>query len=536
MRVVDLFCGAGGFSEGFRQAGFDIIFGVDIWRPALLTFIANQSTAKTVGRNIKEISILPDHEFDSVIPDSEIIIGSPPCVDFSHSNKSGKADKTKGIELIKSFFRIVARKKFKKNSILKYWLFENVPNVQSFVQSQYSAKDLDLTGDFILIVKNGKDKVFDAQMFGVPSRRKRYICGEFLEPSQEETALENIPLRKILELLGEPCTKIDNLVIDPNYPTFTMPAKKITDYHYIQKLARFEWETAKRLKLDKGYMGRMTFPEDIDKPSRTIMATMTLSARESMIFSYGLEEYRGPTIREIASLMSFPIDYIFFGDSIRLKYRLVGNAVPPKLSYRFAKSIALKEGMEVPNSYISINHRNLESYINFNFKEIPLNQETNILPTRRFKYHIPYMKIHQFRVELTNHHSDFKEKKFKWDVEIHWSQGPAAKIFLPKIDCLDFLAYELLSMENFINLWRNKISKAAVFQKIYCLKLVEREEQGLIGPLELLDIIKQYLDGLDGKFNFDRKISIKESPYPLPLKIAMGYFVLSNLVSLMAKE
>ncbi|MDR3575078.1 MAG: hypothetical protein P4L50_14555, partial [Anaerolineaceae bacterium] len=53
-------------------------------------------------------------------------------------------------------------------------------------------------------------------------------------------------------------------------------------------------------------------------PSRTILATMTLGARESMIFSYGTDKYRGPTIREVASLMSFPIDYIFFHLSLFL--------------------------------------------------------------------------------------------------------------------------------------------------------------------------------------------------------------------------
>ena len=39
--VLDLFCGAGGFSEGFRQQGFDIVLGVDNWQPAIDTFNHN---------------------------------------------------------------------------------------------------------------------------------------------------------------------------------------------------------------------------------------------------------------------------------------------------------------------------------------------------------------------------------------------------------------------------------------------------------------------------------------------------------------
>lgn len=38
MKVVDFFCGGGGFSEGFRQAGFDIVFAVDKWEPAIITY------------------------------------------------------------------------------------------------------------------------------------------------------------------------------------------------------------------------------------------------------------------------------------------------------------------------------------------------------------------------------------------------------------------------------------------------------------------------------------------------------------------
>lgn len=41
LTVIDFFCGAGGFSEGFKQQGFDIIQGVDNWKPAIDTFNHN---------------------------------------------------------------------------------------------------------------------------------------------------------------------------------------------------------------------------------------------------------------------------------------------------------------------------------------------------------------------------------------------------------------------------------------------------------------------------------------------------------------
>ena len=72
----------------------------------------------------------------------------------------------------------------------------------------------------------------------------------------------------------------------------------------------------------------MSFPEKLERPSRTVMATMSASTRESIIFdstdSNGKHiGYRLPTIREISTFMSFPINYQFEGKSESNKYRLV---------------------------------------------------------------------------------------------------------------------------------------------------------------------------------------------------------------------
>lgn len=113
MKVIDIFCGAGGFSEGFRQAGFEVIWGVDKWEPAVITHRANHPSSQTVMDDVERLSLLPDEEFNEMVPDAEVIIGSPPCVAFSNSNRSGKGDKAEGMRLIEAFLRIVARKKWK---------------------------------------------------------------------------------------------------------------------------------------------------------------------------------------------------------------------------------------------------------------------------------------------------------------------------------------------------------------------------------------------------------------------------------------
>src|ERR1044071_3413838 len=137
LKVIDFFCGGGGFSEGFRQAGFDVIWAVDLWQPAVDTHSENHPDCETIKDDIIRLSELPDEEFHNIVPDSEVIIGSPPCTAFSNSNKSGKGDKSKGIALFEAYLRVIARKKFKPNSILRYWILENVPKVSSYIQESY---------------------------------------------------------------------------------------------------------------------------------------------------------------------------------------------------------------------------------------------------------------------------------------------------------------------------------------------------------------------------------------------------------------
>ena len=128
LKVADFFCGGGGFSEGFRQAGFNIVFAVDKWAPAVATYKGNKPDVTVVQDDILRISKLPDAEFEKLVPDTEVIVGSPPCQSFSHSNKSGNADKAIGIKLIEAYLRIIARKNEMNRVLpatLMSWIFFN---------------------------------------------------------------------------------------------------------------------------------------------------------------------------------------------------------------------------------------------------------------------------------------------------------------------------------------------------------------------------------------------------------------------------
>ncbi len=139
--VIVLFSGCGGFSEGFRQAGFNIIYANDVWGVALQSHKLNHPEANHVLGDIRELD-----EF----PEASIVIGSPPCQNFSKAN-TGK-NEIIGLELVKEFERVV--KKVKPD----YWVWENVPSVKKYYHNSC---------------------ILDAYDFGLPQHRKRCFVSNF---------------------------------------------------------------------------------------------------------------------------------------------------------------------------------------------------------------------------------------------------------------------------------------------------------------------------------------------------------------------
>jgi len=534
MRVADFFCGGGGFSEGFRQAGFELVFAVDNWEPAVKTYKGNNLEVNIIQDDVIRISKLSDDEFEALVPDTEIIIGLPPCKSFSNSNKSGNSDKTIGVQLVEAYLRIVARKKFKPESILKYWVLENVPAVKKYIKEEYTAKDLGLEGNFILKPHEGASGNYNSKYFGAPTNRLRYFCGEFPAPVPTNNDDNLITLRMVLDSLGEPLRTDCEIITDINYPGNVLECRKVTDLHYIYELADFEFETARRLKQDKGYMGKMSFPENLDRPARTVMATMTSSARESMVLSYKKNRYRLPTVREIASVMSFPIDYKFYGKSKGIKHTLVGNAVPPKMSYAIARAIAEAENHNLPGTYLQIRHDESIDFVNLNGVKFEIKKEKQRRDVAKFKYHIPYLIIDAYRVELTNYHSDFENKNFIWDVEIHYSQGKKrAKIYMPRIEIKDIPESWHADINTFlVNIYK-KIPNMNKFQKIYCIVSEERRKLPWLGPFELLSIVREFIDVILSDEEQKTVIYIGEEPHRLSAGIVVGYYILSTIINYM---
>src|SRR5947207_14980346 len=121
-KVADLFCGAGGFSEGFRQMGFEISFALDHWKPAVRTFRKNHPHAEV----IEEDAFCVD---PSILPRVDVVIGSPPCSPFSYSNGKKQISLGLALSLVRRFVEFVEEMR------PRVWFMENVPPIKRFLDA-----------------------------------------------------------------------------------------------------------------------------------------------------------------------------------------------------------------------------------------------------------------------------------------------------------------------------------------------------------------------------------------------------------------
>jgi DNA (cytosine-5)-methyltransferase 1 len=563
LAVIDIFCGAGGFSEGFRQQGFEIIMGIDHWEPAVKTFNHNfalNCSVKNVldfERSVEEIEELPD---------TDVIIGSPPCVTFSSSNISGKADKTSGITLTQVFLRIVAVKKWKRNSKLKAWFMENVPSSIKHLGAEYTFEELGL-GDWAAKNKIGRSKVavklegnqpiINSADYGSPQIRKRVISGEIIKrkklivPEQthgQDNSNGAIPWRTLREIKGQlPSPYSDNSkkVVDPNYPWLSFNANKLTDHFYDTGLFECEWKQSRFLKINHPYMGKISFPENEDKPSRTITATKIGTSREAIIYRSEFERngdgaYRTPTIREAACLMGFPITYQFLGGETT-KWRLVGNAVCPSVGRAFAKQVRKElEMVEIERPILCLdpdlkNVNNLNTYSPKTFKTPPRRNKGS-----RFRRH-PF-KDGNITITLSNYDINKNEKRAgKWRTSVQYGNGKGFPSFnFPdgSYAKIEPLIRKMSHGEAFVEIINNgfteKIGQRIALQEMY---EIQKCTDGLLEPTELVEEVGKMIEQLvnnEERFVQNGKIIFKNKQV-VPLKQLFALYAINKISSIANK-
>lgn len=208
--VLDLFCCAGQFSEGFRQAGFSIVAGLDINKASLETYHYNFPEAKIIHEDITQVKI-------EQLPRTKVVIGSPPCTEFS----KGNINRTWDTSLIEKFLEIV------DHLNPDYYVMENVPDVQDCLNS--------LDGKF-----RGKfptQLILNANHFGAATWRTRFFGGKFPRDIQKLPLKERPSVKDVINInrpgYKQPFKDSVYRKIDPDKPLFTICSQRIGNERYL---------------------------------------------------------------------------------------------------------------------------------------------------------------------------------------------------------------------------------------------------------------------------------------------------------------
>lgn len=401
LTAVDLFCGAGGLTEGFKQVGFEFLAALDNWKPAHETHLLNHPRAEVIRRDILEVEA-------SALPKVDVLIGSPPCTQFSYANKGGSGDITLGMKFVLRYLRLV------HDLRPRFWVMENVPRLLDSLPPRVHLRRLGLEEDGFLDIPTRV--VLNAADYGAPQKRLRLFSGNFPPPTPSHGDPNSlmllagraawVPARKVFEALPDPLQSPApaSVVHDPLYP-LELPEGALSDHFGAACLTADEAEANRRMKADHSWYGRMKFPDPLDRPARTVMATQLRTSRETFVLKVGGEghpRYRVPTVRECASLQSFPITYQFVGATPEVRYKLVGNAVPPLLAGGVARAILQAEGIPVPRPLKLRRKPPVVGQSAIPVRATKASRGLSLPPDRKFRDHIPGSRAQGFRVDFDN--------------------------------------------------------------------------------------------------------------------------------------
>lgn len=335
LKAVDFFCSVGGVSLGFQQAGIDVLGGIDI----------DESCKETYEKNIKakflpaDVSNLDKKEISKFFKirrnqNNLIFVGCSPCQYYSNIKTDKK--KSKNTRLLLADFQ-----EFVEFYRPGYVFIENVPGLDKNPESPLGKFKTALTENGYVF----DDDVLNAKYFGVPQNRRRYV-------------LVATRIKKRIELPKEDRENIKTVKqAIGDYTKFPPIEQGANDSSaYIHSAARLTKINLKRIKCTPhNGGGRLDWKDkqlqpacytnhdghtDVygrlhwDKPSPTI-TTRFISYSNGR---YGHpEQDRAISLREGATLQSFPEDFIFYSNSQGTVAKMIGNAVPPKLAESIGK-------------------------------------------------------------------------------------------------------------------------------------------------------------------------------------------------------
>jgi len=311
-KVVDLFAGCGGLSLGFQNVGYEIVGAYELWDKAATTYEVNfdhnlyREDLSDASNAIRRIKLL----------NPDIIIGGPPCQDFSHA---GKRVEDKRAALTEAFAEIVT-------AIAPRWfVMENVDRAQKST-SYTAAREILKNAGYGLT-----EVVLNAALCGVPQKRKRFFCFGAFEAK-------------------------DGFLSD--YINTNLNKKEMTMRDYFGQSLDFEYY----YRHPRNYSRRAIY--SIDEPSATIRGVNRpvpqgypghhLDAKELD------SSIRALTTLERALVQTFPPNFKWYGNKTDVEL-MVGNAVPVKLAEFVADALSYYIQSDKPKTYYTYNDNTISS-------------------------------------------------------------------------------------------------------------------------------------------------------------------------------
>ncbi|MBL7994865.1 DNA cytosine methyltransferase [bacterium] len=343
LSVLDMFCGCGGLSKGFQDAGFHIVAGIDHDDSALESFIKNHSNSLFYKIDLSGDRAINEIANKLTSKNIDVIVAGPPCQGFSLTGTRNFDDKRNSLYLSV----IKAIKTFQP----KVFLIENVPGLANL----YGGKVKEEIIKRLSLDYNVESKILCAADYGVPQIRRRIFFvglkkkyGVFSFPKAIhspgdyvtcEEAIGDLPSREhsigseIDDYLAEPKTLFQRKMRGTCKFLYNHTASKHADF--VKEVISLVPEGGNYKSLPRGVGEHRKFNEawtryHSKKPSKTI----DTGHRNHFHYKFN----RVPTVRENARLQSFPDDFVFYGSKTH-QNRQVGNAVPPLMAYHVAKAI-----------------------------------------------------------------------------------------------------------------------------------------------------------------------------------------------------
>lgn len=370
MTVVDLFCGAGGLSEGFRQAGYSVVAGSDYDHAAGRTFTATHPEATFFEGRIQDLAVSDILTATGLKKgELEVLVGGPPCQGYSVYNHGRGVDDPRA-GLFREYLRVVA-------GLMPKWLvMENVSGLTSIAN-----------GAIIREIEEGmnalgykvKWQVLKAELYGVPQERRRivFIANRIGAPISHPAPTHGPGLKPFVTIWDaiSDLPKLDNGDTQGSFEYYGRPANEyqsmlrrgssILTNHSASRLSRVNMERMAHIPAGGSWRDipfellpagmkkakRSDHTKRYGRPKKTDLSCTILTKCDVHWGAYiHPEQNRSFTVREAARLQSFPDTFHFLGSRTE-QYVQVGNAVPPLLGKAIAESLlAATRQLSVPKS------------------------------------------------------------------------------------------------------------------------------------------------------------------------------------------